>query len=387
MNFCEYELFILQPTTFCNLDCIYCWLPDRDLKKRMSHETFRAFLNRIGDSAENLSKRAEMVWHGGEPLALGVEYYRQCLEDLKRISEDRGFRLPVGIQTNATLIDEKWIDLFLEYNIQIGISVDGPEWLHDSHRPYRNKMGSHAKTSRGITLLSDAGIQFSVISVLTANSLKYPDEIYDYFLTLPTTKGFAFNVDEDDGANKHSSILSCRSPEMEAAVRFFFKRLLELNESNGRPLDIRDFSKFRMILDGEKILGSDSFSSMVRAGALMNVDYQGNVSTFCPELLMGFNNQEIKDRFIFGNVNVGGFDEIRFNPNFLDVSAEIELGRELCKRNCEYFFVCGGGSPSNRFSEFSRFDVAETSWCRYQTKAVADGVMDYIEERSRSILP
>jgi uncharacterized protein len=164
-----------------------------------------------------------MVWHGGEPLTLGVKYYRQCLEDLCEISKNRGFDLPTGIQTNAVLIDQDWIDLFKEFNVQVGVSVDGPNWLHDQRRLHRNGKASHLEVERGIELLRKADIQFSVISVLSATSLDYPDEIFDYFRTLPTNKGFAFNIDENDGANTNSSIITVNDSEgMFAKVRQFF---------------------------------------------------------------------------------------------------------------------------------------------------------------------
>jgi uncharacterized protein len=266
----------------------------------------------------------------------------------------------------------------LQYDVQIGVSVDGPDWLHDATRTYRNGRASHGRVSQGIARLVSAGIQFSVISVLTAKSLHYPDEIFQYLLTLPTKRGFAFNVDENDGANTHSSILGDPNGEMRDRVRRFFGRILELNEKSGRPLDIRDFTKYQGLLDGRKRLGSTEYSSMVRPGALIDIDQDGNISTFCPELLMGHAGPS--NKFVFGNVHTCGFAEMETNASFRSIAEEIRIGRELCRNGCEYFMICGGGSPSNKFSEFGRFDVAETSFCRHQIKAVADAVLDHVEK-------
>lgn len=211
----------------------------------MSHAVFRRFLERVGNAAKNLSDRAEMVWHGGEPLVLGVEYYAQCLDDIELCSQDRGFKLPTGIQTNAVLIDKNWINLFKKYNVQIGVSIDGPDWIHDKQRVYWNGRPTHSDVQNGLGLLHQEGIAFSVIAVLNSHSIQYPEEMYEYFRSIPTNKGFAFNIDENDGYNKTSSIIHLGDQEdTYMKLRTFFKKMVELNERYGRIMDIRDFSKY-----------------------------------------------------------------------------------------------------------------------------------------------
>jgi uncharacterized protein len=154
-------------------------------------------------------------------------------------------------------------------------------------------------------------------------------------------------------------------------------RLFELNEKAGRPLDIRDFSKFYRFVDRKAELGSDSYNSMVRPGALINVDHTGNISTFCPELLMGHSKQN--NPFIFGNVKYNDFCDMSSDDRFQRISEKVLSGRKKCRETCDYFMVCGGGSPSNRFAEHKALDTSETLFCKNQIQTVADAVMDYLE--------
>src|SRR5260370_19513267 len=111
LELAKHQLFIIQPTSLCNLDCTYCWLPERHVNRRMSHETFVTIMERIGEQRDHLASSASLVWHGGEPTIMGVPYYRQCLDDMRRVQAVYQFELSPGIQTNATLLNDDWIKL------------------------------------------------------------------------------------------------------------------------------------------------------------------------------------------------------------------------------------------------------------------------------------
>jgi len=384
MEQAKHELIILQPTTFCNLNCRYCWLPEKHLDKRMSHETFRLILKRIVNAADRLVDKPTLLWHGGEPLAMGVDYYRQCLEDLNRVCQEHGISLQPSIQTNATLINEAWIDLFKTYNVKLGISVDGPAWLHDQGRTRRNGKGSHAAVERGIELLKNAGIEFSIIAVVSNVSLDHADELYDYFRDLNIKVGVGFNIEENEGVHANSSVLSQSADRdlMYEKVKRFFSRLFERNEQEDRKVIIREFEKYYPFVDGLAQMGQDFiYNSMMSPGAIITIDYAGNLSTFCPELFIG---QQGDNPFVFGNVKTHDFDSIEKDERYFLVADAIMRGREKCRAECDYYMVCGGSSASNKYYENKAMDTTETLHCRYQIKAVGDAVLDYMEARSLS---
>src|SRR5208282_5960590 len=110
-----------------------------------------------------------------------------------------------SLQTNATLITQNWCDFFLEHGVEIGVSIDGPDFVHDAHRMTRKRTGSHAATMRGVKLLQDNGIPFHVISVVSKDSLDHADEIYRFFLD-NGIEDVGFNIEETEGVNLTSSL-------------------------------------------------------------------------------------------------------------------------------------------------------------------------------------
>ena len=198
---------------------LYCWLPERHVNRRMSRDTFITVMERIAEQKDRLAPSASLVWHGGEPTVMGVPYYRQCLDDMRRIQDVHQFQLTSGIQTNGTLLNKDWIRFIQEHNIDVGVSIDGPAWLHDQSVSIATGVtGSHADVE-GIDLLSDAGINFSIIAVLTADSLDHADEIYGYLSSFKTSGGFAFNVDENDGCNRTTTLLQISPNETQIRAR------------------------------------------------------------------------------------------------------------------------------------------------------------------------
>ena len=108
---------VMQPTTLCNLDCSYCYLPARAADRRMPVGVAEAVAGPVNDWAAR--RRFSVVWHGGEPLAAGREHLATLLAPFAPAVEHH-------VQTNATLIDEAWCDFFAEHRIRVSVSVDGP---------------------------------------------------------------------------------------------------------------------------------------------------------------------------------------------------------------------------------------------------------------------
>src|SRR3954464_2581076 len=102
------ELLILQSTPFCNLDCGYCYFPNRSDRRRMGQDVLALVADHIV-RAGWLAQDAAVVWHAGEPLVVPPDYYDAAIEMLDAAA---GRSLSYGFQSNGTLIDDAWIDLF-----------------------------------------------------------------------------------------------------------------------------------------------------------------------------------------------------------------------------------------------------------------------------------
>ena len=121
-----------------------------------------------------------ITFHGGEPTLLGSE---QFLEYIKKIHEISNNSLEgISIQTNGILLDENWIRVFKEYNVAVGVSIDGTEISHDMNRIDRLGKGSHSACIRGFLLLKEVGLKPGITCVI--NPASDGLENYVYFRSL-----------------------------------------------------------------------------------------------------------------------------------------------------------------------------------------------------------
>ena len=249
------QLLILQPTPFCNIDCDYCYLPNRDSKERMSDAVLRAALQRVFESGVG-GKEFSVVWHAGEPLVVSPDYYRHAM-DIIREKTPAGVTVRHSIQSNGMLLNDEWCELLKTYDVQIGISIDGPAPLHDARRKTRSGKGTFAAGLRGIQKLHEHGIEFHVITVLTSASIEYPDEMFEFYLDNGIHR-VGFNVEEIEGGHAKSSLLAF---DVDRRFRAFLRRFLDLvDEHKGVPW-VRDVeATFEMIASGGTARGTNRTS-------------------------------------------------------------------------------------------------------------------------------
>jgi uncharacterized protein len=366
------KLLVLQGTPFCNINCRYCYLPHRSNTSQMSVLTVEAVISRLRE--ERLLKGPLLVnWHAGEPLALPPQFYRSRIPPFTLLAKD-GIAVEQSLQTNGTLIDDAFCELFQEFNIAVGVSVDGPAFIHDRERLTRSGRPTHTRTEAGMRRLRSHGITFNAICVLTDFSLQHPDAIYEYFRD-SRVRAVAFNIEEIEGVNQTSSISNRGYNDR---FRAFLERLWTRVEADGGVLQVREFDDMEArILDRHQRRNSqtDPFVNL-------NVAWNGDWSTFCPELL-GVSFLEYPT-FMLGNVHHGSLRAALETERFKRLSCDIQAGVDACRSECAYFEVCGGGNPSNKISENGSFRSTETINCRNRILVVGDFMMDRIEERIRS---
>jgi len=98
------------------------------------------------------------TWHGGEPLILGLDYYRKAIGIQKKFKNK--YHIDNVLQTNGTLLTEDWCFFFKDNNILIGLSLDGPEHCHDHYRKNSGGKGSFLQTMKGLELLKKKWSRF-----------------------------------------------------------------------------------------------------------------------------------------------------------------------------------------------------------------------------------
>jgi uncharacterized protein len=369
-------LLVVQPTPFCNIDCRYCYLPDRNSKAVVAPETLSNLFSQVFASGW-VRDCLSVVWHAGEPLVLPVEFYRNAFRTIEALKPAE-LTVAHSFQTNGTLIDEAWCKFFAEENVNLGVSIDGPQRLHDRNRLTRAGRGTFEKTLSGIRLLRRHGVPFHVISVLSLDSMLAPAEMFNFYLAEGIQR-VCFNVEESEGDHVSQSF---GDSGIEAAYYRFLSEFWRLSSAMpGRITFIREIEHAlqQVIRPKDTLFGNQ----LVEPFAITSMDWAGNISTFSPELL-GLKNAEYGD-FLLGNINRDHLVDMPRRENFARMLEDIEAGVAMCRDSCEYFSVCGGGEPVNKLAENGTFISTETTYCRLTKMQATDLVLDALERVQPSL--
>ena len=171
---------IFRMTSTCNLNCIYCYDKANHIMKKKENDNFKKRIPDIVESIEKLWKnredRGEIIFHGGEPLIIDTANYEELMQKIKSIYPNTKF----SIQTNGTLINEKYIELFKEYNMHVGISLDGYDEITNKYRVYKNKKNSFNDVMRKINLLHRKDVDFGVIMTINSSIVGKEKQLYDF---------------------------------------------------------------------------------------------------------------------------------------------------------------------------------------------------------------
>ncbi|MFI5845830.1 FxsB family cyclophane-forming radical SAM/SPASM peptide maturase [Catenuloplanes sp. NPDC051500] len=178
---------VLKVVNRCNIDCDYCYVfhgADQDwrhLPARMSIDVARATARRIAEHANaHQLDRVDIALHGGEPLLAGPRHLEELLH---AIDEHLGPVAQISLQTNGTLINDRWLDLFDRYEVRVGVSLDGPPAANDRHRLTHRGHSSADAATRGIRLLRTRPTRFA--GILAVVDLRNdPIAVFDYLTGL-----------------------------------------------------------------------------------------------------------------------------------------------------------------------------------------------------------
>ena len=190
----------------CNLECKYCYYAGkqgllRQEHPRMSDEVLEAYI-RQNLEINGRDATVEFAWHGGEPTLAGIDFFRKAMDLERRYGKGR--KIVNTLQTNATLLDDEWCRFFAKNGFLAGVSLDGPEELHDAYRVGPDG-GSFDKVMEGIGLLRKHGVSFNTLTTVNAANSRHPREVYDFlrqftdfmqFLPVVETMGTVYEIDD-----------------------------------------------------------------------------------------------------------------------------------------------------------------------------------------------
>lgn len=175
---------IIKTTFACNMACLYCYEGKQPKDAWIDLGTVRNALTKLVDYLSPQPRPICVIWHGGEPLLMGLDFYKETIAIQQSFGPDCRFRNI--IQTNGILLSTEFAEFFLEHGFSIGLSLDGPPIIHDSQRPLLSGDGSFDRAFAALERIQSLSgknhaLRPAALAVFTRNTLDHLDEFYDFF--------------------------------------------------------------------------------------------------------------------------------------------------------------------------------------------------------------
>jgi len=175
---------LIKPTgPDCNIRCTYCFYACKTAlfgtgPHRMSDTVAETM---IRDYLSYRFPASSFAWQGGEPCLMGLDFYRRVVEWQKRYGAD-GQVVTNALQTNGTLLDDDWGRFLAEYKFLVGISLDGPQEIHDHYRRDGAGRGTWQRVMDGIDVCRRHGVEYNILVLLNDHNVEQPDVLWDFFM-------------------------------------------------------------------------------------------------------------------------------------------------------------------------------------------------------------
>src|SRR5512139_2219720 len=167
----------------CNLDCTYCFFLSKEAlypneKSRMAERTLENYIRQLLEA--HRTPTVTVAWQGGEPTLMGLDFFKKSVE-LALKHRSPGQELEFTFQTNGVLLDDAWCEFFKEHNILIGLSVDGPEEIHDTYRLNKGGQGTFKQVMRGWEHLRKHEVDVNILCTVNAANEQQGRKVYRFF--------------------------------------------------------------------------------------------------------------------------------------------------------------------------------------------------------------
>ncbi len=337
----------------CNLDCSYCFYLEKEkLYPETKHWAMEdATLERYVQSYIDAQPGDEVnfAWQGGEPTLLGVEFFERVVALEQKYAG--GKRISNALQTNGTLLDDRWGAFFAEHNFLIGLSIDGPRELHDIYRVDKGQAPTFDRVMRGIDVLKRNKVEFNTLTVVNRKNSEHPLEVYRFLKEIGSRFIQFIPVVEREAAqaDAHGLVLIQPTYTQAAAVTEWTVQPRVYGEFLTRIFDEwvqhdvgRVFvQQFDVAL--ESWMGLDASLCVFRrtCGSAMAMEHTGDLYS-CDHFVYPENR--------LGNVMEASLAEMAGSEQQRQFGKDKETTLPKMCRMCDVRFACNGECPKHRFA-------------------------------------
>ncbi len=343
---------IFKETEACNSNCIYCDVIARKKPKTISLEKLTKVFIHVNEYLEkNPHETFSIVWHGGEPLIVGAEFYRNVIKIVDQYCPQTKSRIEYDLQSNLTLLTQEMIDVFKQMGItRVGTSYEPYKGIR-GFGPNRDSDAYNRAFFRGVKLLEKNGFGWGFIYVVTKQVLDKPIELFHILTNLKGQHGFqihpVYSYKNEDRNGVGITVM-----EFAEFLGAMFQQWWEHRERY--PHVDPFYSYLNHYSGGGRVACSESGNcayTHIYIGPDGEYSHCGRSSDW--------------DVFMSGNVDDTSIIDV-FN---LDYRRELEqrkthLAETECK-GCEYFRLCHGGCPLDGWNKTGNV-MSKTQWCQSQ---------------------
>ena len=349
-----YQIMAKPVGARCNLNCKYCYyLEKKNLYKDghislMTESVLEKFIKQYIQSQS--APVVSFVWQGGEPMLAGLEFYRAAVEYQKYYGAGR--HIWNAFQTNGTLINEDWCKFFKQHRFLVGISIDGPERIHDHYRLNLHEDGTWKKVMKGIRLLQDYQVDFNTLSVINKFNAGYPLEIYSFLKSIGSKYHQYIPIVEQSVTEDNHYPLSLVSPDYIGKTR--------ITDWSVSPEQYGDF--YIQIFD--HWVRNDVGSVFVQMFDVMLANWVGEpcglcvFDATCGNAAVIEHNGDVYscDHYVYpenllGNILTESLIEMMLSKKQQSFGAKKRDALPDFCLNCEYLSLCNGECPKNRIAK------------------------------------
>lgn len=343
----------------CNLGCSYCYYQDK-LRFYDEHAALTLeLLEKVIKEYVEINDAEQIVfdWHGGEPLLLGLDYFKKIVEIQKKYRGNK--HIYNTIQTNATLLDDDFALFFKENNFLVGISIDGPADIHDKFRKDKGGNPTFMKVMRGVELLHRYAVDFNTLTTISKAGEGRGADVYHFMKNIGSRYMQFMPVYEYINPINNN----IASPDDENSA---------LAPWSVSPIE---YGKFMCDIF-DCWVRNDVGSYFVNLFDSTLANYCGvNPGTCVYSETCGVNavmehNGDIYpcDHFVYPNYKLGNIKE----SSLEDIVSSEKITRfGIDKRNmlpnvclrCKYYFACRGECPKHRFTRSDKNEPGLNSLC------------------------
>ncbi|MCF7933204.1 MAG: anaerobic sulfatase maturase [Spirochaetia bacterium] len=198
---------IIKPIgSVCNLDCAYCYylkksqlvMDPGESSQVMTDQMLEHLTRSYIEAQPEGTSEIVFSWQGGEPTLLGIPFYEKAFA-LQRRYARAGMKILNALQTNATVVTAEMARFFKEHEVLVGVSIDGPEHIHNHYRRYPDGSGSFSAMMKGYEQLKAAGVEVNTLTVIQDHNGDHPEEVYDFLCSIDSEYMQFIPVVEHDG--------------------------------------------------------------------------------------------------------------------------------------------------------------------------------------------